>query len=245
MNEFKDKVVVISGAGAGMAAEQAKHFLEEGAYVIGLDVNGAGLKEVREKNIQYSDHFLSYEVDISKKDQIETAITEATKNLKHIDVLVNTAGVFDKYTPMMDIDEKLWDLILNVNVKGMFMLSQAVLPYMLDQNKGVIINIASAAGVRGSGGGVAYTASKHGVLGLTKRMSFELGPKGIRVLAVGPGRISTQMNEGTANLIDERLPAQRNGKVSEIADVILFLASEKADYIHGGALMVDGGWTIL
>lgn len=245
MNEYKDKVVVISGAGAGMAAEQTKHFLAEGAYVIGLDVNGAGLKEVREKNIQYSDHFLSYEVDISKKDQIESAITEAMKNLKHIDVLVNTAGVFDKYTPMMDIDEKLWDLILNVNVKGMFMLSQSVLPYMLNQNKGVIINIASAAGVRGSGGGVAYTASKHGVMGLTKRMSFELGPKGIRVLAVGPGRISTQMNEGTANLIDNRLPAQRNGKVSEIADVILFLASEKADYIHGGALMVDGGWTIL
>lgn len=228
-----------------MAAEQTKHFLAEGAHVIGLDLNGAGLKQVREDNIQYTDHLQTYEVDISKKDQIESAITEAMKNHQHIDILVNTAGIFDKYTPMMDMDEKLWDLILNVNVKGMFLLSQVVLPYMLDQNKGVIINIASAAGLRSTGGGVAYTASKHAVLGLTKRMAFELGPKGIRVVAIGPGRISTQMNGGTATLVDDRLPAQRNGKISEIADVTLFLASEKAAYIHGGVIMVDGGWTIL
>jgi NAD(P)-dependent dehydrogenase (short-subunit alcohol dehydrogenase family) len=154
-------------------------FLEEGAYVLGLDLNGDALKRVREENRQYSDHLQTLVADISRKEQVAAAVSEATKDHEHL------------------------------------------------------VNTASAAGVRGTGGGVAYTASKHGVLGLTKRMSFELGPQGIRVVAIGPGTISTQMNAGTSKVVDDRLRARRNGAVSEVADLTL-VPGQRQGCLHSG-----------
>lgn len=234
--QFENKVVVITGAASGIGRAQAAAFLNEGATVIGIDIQKAVITD---------DKYYHYAGSVTDQRFIEETIGQ----LESIDILCNTAGILDGYVPSLETEEALWDKIFNVNVKGMFFVTNAVLKKMLIQKRGVIVNMASIAGMIAGGGGAAYTASKHAVIGYTKQLSYDYCKKGIRVNGIAPGAIETPMNaadfEGAgemAKLVAEQTPAGRWAKPEEVANVTLFLASEASDYMHATILPVDGGW---
>jgi 3-oxoacyl-[acyl-carrier protein] reductase len=242
---MSNRTILITGAGGGIAKEQVKAFLKQGDQVIGFDVAEEPLNDLNAEVTDLEGELTTYVVDIANEEQVTQTMEKIWAEGKAVDILINTAGVFDQYQSFLEMTTDTWDNIFAVNVRGMFLLSQAVAEKMVERGHGVIINIASAAGLRQDGGGAAYTASKHAVVGLTKRMSFELGEKGVRVNAIAPGRTTTDMNAKTDDLIKEDLPAQRNGTTEDIANLTLFLASDKAAYIHGQIISIDGGWTIM
>lgn len=245
--EFTGKTVFITGAGSGIGKAQAIAFLEEGANVFALDLETQGLEILAEK---YK-HF-SYSVgSVTDRSIIEAAVQQTVSEFGSIDILVNTAGILDGYAKTLETDEALWDKVMNTNVKGMYLVTNAVLPYMLKQERGIIINMASVAGLVAGGGGAAYTASKHAVIGYTKQLTFDYSRQGIRANALAPGAIQTPMNkadfEGDAEIakwVANETPAGRWAQPDEVAKATLFLASEGASYIQGAVLPIDGGWIV-
>lgn len=168
-----------------------------------------------------------------------------------MDILLNTAGILDNYAPTLDTSEEQWDNIFNTNLKSMFLLTNAILPIMLKQKHGVIVNMASIAGLVAGGGGAAYTAAKHGIIGYTKQLAYDYADKGIRVNCIAPGAINTPMNAADfagdgamAKEVARFTPAKRWAKPKEVAEMTLYLASPRADYVHGTVFTIDGGWTV-
>ena len=235
-NRFENKVVLVTGAASGIGRAQVKAFLQEGARVIGIDIQQS---DVVDKS--YS-HVVGSVTD-------QTFLEQTIAQVDRIDILCNTAGVLDGYAKSLETDEALWDRIFNVNVKGMYFVTNAVLKKMLPRKYGIIINMASIAGLIAGGGGAAYTASKHAVIGYTKQLSYDYVGEGIRVNGIAPGAIETPMNaadfEGTGEMakwVAEQTPAKRWAKPEEVANVTLFLASEASDYMHATIVPLDGGW---
>ncbi|MYL59684.1 3-oxoacyl-ACP reductase, partial [Virgibacillus halodenitrificans] len=168
-----------------------------------------------------------------------------------IDILLNTAGVLDGYAKTLDTDEALWDRIMNTNIKGTYFVTNAILPHMIENVSGVIVNMASIAGLVAGGGGAAYTASKHAIIGYTKQLDLDYCREGVRANAIAPGAIQTPMNAADfagdgamAEWVASETPAGRWAQPEEVAGLTLFLASNAADYIHGAVMPMDGGWTI-
>jgi len=233
---FENKVVIITGAASGIGRAQVKAFIQEGATVIGIDIQQSDVVE---------DRYLHYVGSVTNKAFLEDTISQ----IEQIDILCNTAGVLDGYAKSLETDEALWDYIFNVNVKGIYLVTNAVLKKMLPKKRGIIINMASIAGLISGGGGAAYTASKHAVIGYTKQLSYDYCREGIRVNGIAPGAIETPMNatdfEGTGEMakwVAEQTPAKRWAKPEEVANVTLFLASEASDYMHATIIPIDGGW---
>lgn len=240
--EFSGKNVLITGANSGIGYAQAKSFLKQGANVFAIDINDDNLL-----NLQKNDReFLQYQLaDVSDK----RAVEQAVQHFGAIDILLNTAGVLDNYAKTLDTSEALWDQIINTNLKGTYLVTNAVLPQMLARKKGCIINMTSIAGLVAGGGGAAYTASKHGIIGYTKQLDYDYIRDGIRANAIAPGAIETPMNAADfagdgkmAKWVADETPAGRWAKPEEVADLTLFIASDKADYIHGAVIPIDGGW---
>lgn len=233
---FENKKILITGAASGIGQAQAKAFLQKGAVVIGIDVNPSTI----------SHENYSHKVG-SVTDQ--SFIQETVAEISDVDILCNTAGVLDGFAPTLETDEALWDRIFNINVKGMYRITNVVLPQMIACQKGIIINMASIAGMIAGGGGAAYTASKHAVIGYTKQLSYDYCKEGIRVNGIAPGAIDTPMNaadfEGDGEMaksVAAETPAGRWAKAEEVANVTLFLASEESDYMHATIIPIDGGW---
>lgn len=245
--EYIGKTVLITGAASGIGRAQAIAFIECGAKVFGLDVDGAGLKSLKD---QYKSCFSYYIGNVSDKKSVEEAFEIALKTFKQIDILLNTAGVLDNYSKTLETDETLWDKIMDTNVKGTYLVTNTVLPQMIERKSGVIINMASIAGLVAGGGGAAYTASKHAIIGYTKQLDIDYCREGIRANAIAPGAIQTPMNnadfagEGEiAKWVANETPAGRWAQPKEVASLTLYLASHAADYIHGAVVPIDGGWT--
>ena len=235
-NQFEKKVVVVTGAASGIGRAQAAAFLKEGATVVGIDIQETAITGEKYR------HFVG---SVADQQFIEATI----EKFESIDILCNTAGVLDGYAPSLATGEALWNEIFDINVKGMFFVTNAVLKHMVKQKRGIIINMASIAGMVAGGGGAAYTASKHAVIGYTKQLSYDYCKEGIRVNGIAPGAIETPMNaadfEGAgemAKLVAEQTPAGRWAKPEEVANITLFLASEASDYMHATIIPVDGGW---
>ncbi|WP_440896907.1 3-oxoacyl-ACP reductase [Amphibacillus sp. Q70] len=241
--KLKNKVVLITGAASGMGRAQIKRFAKEGAKVVAFDIDKEGLQELEEEAKELNIELLALEVDVSDSEQVEAGVKQALDQFQTIDILSNTAGVLDDFTPLLETDEDLWDQILNINLKGIYLVTKAVLPTMLEQGKAAIINIASIAGFVAGGGGAAYTSSKHAVVGLTKQISHDYGQKGVKINAIAPGYIETSMTEDVDPALAEDIPAARTAKPEEVANLAFFLASDQSDYIHGEAIKIDGGWT--
>lgn len=244
---FKEKVVFITGVASGIGQAQAKAFLKQGAYVFGMDIAEQGIQEIKE--FQDNSHFAYYIGDTSKKNEVETAVKKAVEQFTQIDILLNTAGVLDGYAPTLETDETLWDHIMNVNVKGTYLVTNAVLPHMLARKQGVVVNMASIAGFVAGGGGAAYTASKHAIVGYTKQLDYDYVKLGIRANGIAPGAIETPMNQADfegdgemAKWVAKETPAGRWAKAYEVANLTLYLASPESDYIHGTIIPIDGGW---
>lgn len=249
LTKFEDQVVVVTGAGSGMGQAMVQEFVAEGARVAALDINFVGAKRTVE-GLDNPERALAVEVDVSDVESVEASIRQVRGWAGRVDVLCNNAGIIDSFRPAHEISLAEWHRTLAVNLTGPFLMSRAVIPHMLEQSGGAIINTASISAFSAAGGGTAYTASKHGVLGLTRQLTFDYGRQGIRVNAICPGATATglTMPEGGSDTLPDseteiaRTPAGRWCEPREIARMAVYLASEDAAFIHGAAMVIDGGW---
>jgi 3-oxoacyl-[acyl-carrier protein] reductase len=242
---FTNKHILITGGARGIGFEIASQFAREKAIVSIFDTHRQNLTTAAEKISAIGSQVFTYQVDVSSRQQVLEAV-ERVEAIAPIDVLINNAGIA-RETPFLDITEKEWKEILDINLTGMFHVAQAVCRYMYGRKKGVIVNMASKNGLDGEYGYAHYNASKGGVIMLTKTMALEFAHVGIRVNAVCPGYIQTPMSmeidppEFTRQFIDKYIPLNRAGRVEEVAPAFLFLASEESSFMTGQILILDGG----
>ncbi|ANM14495.1 2-hydroxypropyl-CoM dehydrogenase [Rhizobium sp. N122] len=248
MSNYSGKVVVITGAGSGMGRAMVGEFVSRGAYVAALDINLARAVETVEK-LSTPDKAYPLQADVSDAGSVESAVKAIIERWERIDLLCNNAGILDGHAPAHEVSLEEWNRVLAVNLTGPFLMARAIIPHMLSQGKGAIINTSSTSGFSAAGGGSAYTASKHGVIGLTRQMTFEYGARGIRVNAICPGATATPLALPEHNaaspdmdLAISKVPARRWCQPEEIAKLAAFLGSDDADYVHGSAYVMDGGW---
>ena len=247
---MENKTVVITGAGSGMGKSMALLFAGEGAKVIVSDIKSERVEAVVKEIKLKGGAALGIVTNISNEEEAKKLIVAAINNYDSLDVLVNNAGVMDDFTPAADVSDELWNRVMGVNLNGPFYTCRLAIPQMLKQGKGVIINVSSVGGLNGARAGAAYTASKHGLIGLTKNIGFMYGPKGIRCNAIAPGGVNTNIMEGANpnKFGSERMNTGTGSNIRmaepmEIAETALFLASDKASNINGTIIVADGGWT--
>ncbi len=250
---LKDKVCLITGGAAGIGKATALKFSKEGAKVVLCDVDEAAGEALA---TELGNGALFYKVDVTNREAVQVWVDDVVEKLGSVDVLVNNAGItrdglFVKYKNgelVGQMDEKDFDLVLKVNLKGVFNCAQAVTPYMIKQGGGVILNASSIVGLYGNFGQTNYAATKFGVIGMTKTWSRELGRYNIRVNAVCPGFILTEMVKKMPEKILEGLAAKtplgRMGTPEDVANLYCWLASDEAAYIHGAAISIDGGMVL-
>ena len=239
------RTIVITGAGAGIGAAAAKHFVALGDDVILLDINAQSLVDTAQ--IIGPDKVTTHVLDVADK----SSVLDVFASIEKVDVLVNNAGVEHIPTPMHLVSDEMLDKNLNINVKGLWWCMQQAIHKMLAQGQGNIINIASVAGLRSAPMIAAYAATKHAVIGITKSAAVEYAKQNIRVNAVCPSFIDTDMVRRTLALLDEKgqrsivgaNPMKRLGQVEEIANAIVWLASEESSFMTGHAMTLDGGMT--
>ena len=242
---LKDKVAIITGGSRGIGFATAEMFLKEGATVILTASSQASAdKAVAKLQEKYPDRSVAgIAPNLSDLESVRNAFREVIDRFGHVDILVNNAGVSES-TPFQQYTEETFDKVMDLNVKGVFNASRAIVDHMAERGSGVILNTSSMVSITGQPSGFAYPASKFAVNGLTVSLARELGPKGIRVNAVAPGIIETDMMKAVPKeIIDPmiaRVPLRRLGQPEDIANAFLFLASEEASYITGVILSVDG-----
>ncbi|WML44318.1 SDR family oxidoreductase [Neobacillus sp. PS3-40] len=245
------KVAIITGAASGMGKAIAELYAKEGAKVILADLNFEGAKAVVEGIKNNGGLAKALQVNVAKLGDIENMIDTAVTEYGTLDILVNNAGIMDGFEPVGDISDEKWDLLFDVNTKGVMRAMRKAIPIFLEKGKGVIINTASTGGLNGAHSGVAYGASKHAVIGLTKNTGFMYAKKGIRCNAIAPGAVETNIALSMNNINQfgmERAGlthglSPRSGQPEEIAQVALFLASDESSFVNGTVVVVDGGWT--
>lgn len=239
------KVALITGGSRGIGKQVALKFAQEGYNIVinyvsdKTDVE-AIKAEFREKNVEV----LLIKTNITSYEDSENMIKQAIKKFGHIDVLINNAGI-TKDGLLMRMKEEEFDQVIEVNLKGTFNVTKAVIPYMIKKKTGNIINLSSVVGVSGNAGQCNYAASKAGIIGFTKSLAKEVASRNIRVNAVAPGFIQTDMTEvlsdSVKETIQEQIPLRRMGTAIEVANVIYFLGSEQSSYITGQVINIDGG----
>jgi NAD(P)-dependent dehydrogenase (short-subunit alcohol dehydrogenase family) len=244
---LKGQVALITGAAGGIGRSISIVFARSGADIVLMDVNKPGLEEVKSEIHDTGQNASILVCDISKVDEIRKAANRCLKDFECIDILVNNAGV-GQCTPATRISEKEWDMITEVNMKGLFFLSQEVGKEMIRKKRGNIINISSQGGVVALENQTAYCASKAGVIGITKSLAVEWAKYGIRVNAIAPTVINTPLarmawsgKKGERML--RKIPLGKFGAPEDVASVALFLASPASEMITGATIMVDGGYT--
>ena len=245
--KLKDKVAIITGSASGIGEATAIKFAAEGAIVVVCDVNQAGVDKVVAALLASGADAVGFVVDVTKNDTIKAMVDAVKAKYNRIDVLVNNAGiVMDAQLFKMTDDQ--FDRVIDINLKGVYNCTKAVVDTMIEQKSGVILNASSVVGVYGNFGQTNYAASKFGVIGFVKTWAKELGKKGIRANAVCPGFVATpilnDMPEKVIQAMEEKVPMRRLAQPSEIASVYAFLASDEASYINGAAIEVTGGLTL-
>lgn len=250
MARLQDKVAFVTGAASGIGAASALRFAQEGASVVGFDLKEAFEGDWAEAAKTAPGHLFSTG-DVREPDVLEAAVAAATERFGRIDVLMNSAGVGGG-GPVHLIALEEWDRVMDINLRGTFLASRFVIPGMLEQGSGSIINVASVEGIEGFEGGSVYNASKGAVMLLTRNMAIDYARKGIRVNTICPGFIDTPLLRSTlqmpgleahADRIRDAHQLGRFGRAVEIANAALFLASDEASFVTGHALVVDGGYT--
>jgi NAD(P)-dependent dehydrogenase (short-subunit alcohol dehydrogenase family) len=247
MSEFKSKVVLVTGAGRGIGRALAMGFARAGASVAVNDLAPGGLDKTVEAIRSEGGTTEAYVADVANKMQVELMIEDIRDAFGRIDILINNAGV-EPHASLLELDEYDWDRTLAVNLKGPFLTMQSVARVMADEGGGVVVNVASIAGrSHGLKDRAAYVASKTGLIGLTREAARELAAYGVRVNAVCPGVIETEM---TATLRQDEammarwladIPQGRLGKPEDVVGMVMFLCSDAAAYVNGQAINVDGG----
>lgn len=257
---FLEKVIVITGGETGIGRYIAEELLSKGAKVVVggiLENEGADLVRSAQSN-GVNINFIK--CDVRNRNEVENLIGFAVEKYGKIDGLVNNAAVFDGFAGCLDTTDALWDHILNINLRGTFYACRAALSHMVKVKSGKIVNISSVGGLVGMADGASYTASKHGVIGLTKQIGCDYAKSGININAVCPGVIETNVRANSQKILGEdapymggvgvdtewlnrTVPLQRKGKPKEISSMVLYLLSDESSYISGQSFAVDGGWT--
>ncbi|MBA7663192.1 3-oxoacyl-[acyl-carrier-protein] reductase FabG [subsurface metagenome] len=246
MISLKNKVAIVTGAARGIGQSIAIELARFGANVVVSDVLPGNITVNKIKKLRRKAIFVK--TDVSNKQEVSALINNTIKKFKRIDILVNNAGVF-RSSLIENLSEQDWIKTMDINLKGYFLCAQAVIKHMMKKRQGVIINIASVAGLVGYPQAEAYCASKGGIILFTKSLAADLGKYGIRVNAICPGVIETAMTQDilsdkkTKQGMLAKIPLSRIGKPRDIAGCAVFIASDLSSYITGTTLVVDGGWT--
>jgi NAD(P)-dependent dehydrogenase (short-subunit alcohol dehydrogenase family) len=242
---LKDDVALITGGGSGIGRATCIRLAEEGAVVAVLDRDLEGARATVQEIESAGGRALAVKADVSRAEDVEAAVAEVVAALGRVDILVNNAGV-STVISVAKMTEEQWDQTIDVNLKGTFLCCRAVIPGMKERRRGKIVNVSSLFGLDGGPARAHYSASKSGVIGFTRSLATELGYFNINVNAVGPGIIETPMflSDMGAELreaLPERVPLRRLGQPRDLANAVLFLASEEGSYVTGQCLFVCGG----
>jgi NAD(P)-dependent dehydrogenase (short-subunit alcohol dehydrogenase family) len=249
---FTGKVAFVTGAASGIGRAAALAFAREGASVVAADLSEQGNEETTRMIEQQGGRALAVRCDVTKGADVKAALDRTVATLGRLDVAFNNAGIEPKKAaPTAEYDEDEWNRIIDINLRGIFLCMKHEIPLILKQRGGAIVNTSSGAGVIGIKGSPAYTAAKHGVIGLTRAAALDYAGQNLRINAVCPGYIDTPMMErftggtpeGRARVISEE-PAGRMGTPEEIASAVLWLCSDAAAFTVGHAMVIDGGQTI-
>lgn len=261
MADLNGRVAVVTGGETGIGLAIARTLATAGARtVIGGIIEEKGseaVEEIRKAGCEV----LFIKTDVSVEDQVEALVQATVDRYGQLDIMVNNAGVYDGFADCLETSPALWDRVIDINLRGVYLGTRAALKRMVPQQSGRIINTSSVGGLRGSADGCSYTASKWGIIGLTKQVACTHSQYGITINAICPGVIQTDLRETSAiNLGDVApnmsrgvgnspdafkavVPAKRRGSTQEVAEVAAFLASDAASYISGQAIAIDGAWT--
>ena len=242
--ELDGKVALITGGAQGIGRIISEELAGQGAHVILGDVNLEGAEKTATELKESGAKASAVRIDVSSADDVKSVFDSIIKEYKPVDIVVNNAGI-TRDGLLVRMKEADWDLVMNINLKGSFLCSQQAAKQMMKQKSGAIVNIASIVGIMGNFGQANYSASKAGLIGFTKTLAREVAPRGIRANAVAPGFIDTEMTRVLeesvrAKLVDQ-IPLARLGKPEDVARCVSFLVSEKASYITGQVINVNGG----
>jgi len=242
--ELKDKVALVTGGARGIGQVVGEMLAGLGAHVVLADVNKDGAEQSAEAICKNGGSASAVQLNVTEGADVQKVFDSISKDFKLLDILVNNAGI-TRDGLMIRMKEEDWDLVLNINLKGAFLCSQQAAKQMMKQKDGAIVNIASIVGLMGNLGQANYSASKAGLIGLTKTTAREVASRGIRVNAVAPGFIDTdmtrQLNEDVRGQLIGQIPMARLGQPKDVADSVAFLVSDRARYITGQVINVNGG----
>jgi len=251
---------IVTGGGSGIGRAIATSLAAGGSAVAIVDLLVEGAKATADAITTARGHAVALAADVSRWAEVDAAVAAAVRELGPLGIMVNAAGILDGYAPAEEMTPAVWERVVAINLTGTFFGARRALTEMLPRGHGRIINIASVAGLVGAGGGPAYTASKHGVVGLTRQLAVAYAERGITVNAICPGAIQTGLRANSTRILgtdappmrgiggDEAAiravtPAGRRGTLAEVAAAACYLASEEAGYVTGHTLVIDGGWT--
>ncbi|MBB6632974.1 glucose 1-dehydrogenase [Cohnella thailandensis] len=255
-NRFESKVVVITGAGSGLGRAAALELAKEGAKLSLVDLNEASLAETQNqiKAIAPKAEVLLLTADVSNEEAVKKYVEDSLAKFGRIDGFYNNAGIEGKQAPTADYDSKMFDKVIDINLKGVFYGMKYVLPVMKEQQSGAVVNVASVGGIRGVLNQAAYVASKHAVAGMTKNAAIEYGQYNLSINAIAPGAIMTDMVVGSLKQIGGEdaweeagkqfvsvNPKKRFGKPEEVGRLVAFLLSGESEFINGAVIPIDGG----
>jgi len=258
---FADRMALVTGAGSGLGRAIALMLAARGAAVAAVDLDAASAEETARMITSAGGRAAALRADTSVAADVDRAVTAAVSRLGPLEIMVNNAGVLDGYFDVDEMSEAVWRRVIDIDLTGVFLGCKRAVREMLPRGRGRIVNMASVAGLNGTGGGPAYIAAKHGVVGLTRQMAVAYSARGITVNAVCPGPIATGLRQHSQGILgpdvpdmsgrgvavnDDQIraivPAGRRGTAEDVAAAVCYLAADEAGYVTGHALTVDGGW---
>jgi len=249
---LEGKTAIITGSGSGVGRATANLFAKNGAAVVVVDLLPDRVNQVVAEVKAAGGKATGMVMDLSVRTEVDRMVDETLKSTGRVDILHNNAGIMDGVRPAAETPDEVWEKVMDINLNAPFRASRRVIPSMLKQGGGVIINTTSVAGLFGGVAGAAYTVSKHGLIGLTRNIAAFYGTKGIRCNAMALGAVNTNIGVGSGqpsamgmeqlNKVAAMIP--RMAEPAEIAELALFLASPKSSYVNGSCVVIDGGWTV-
>jgi NAD(P)-dependent dehydrogenase (short-subunit alcohol dehydrogenase family) len=246
-----DRTVVVTGGASGIGRALTKHLAREGATVVACDIDAMGLESLRNEMAAEGSSVRTVRADITVQDDVDALVSEVMSNFGAIHVVANVAGIMDWFLPAHELDDATWTRVMAVNVDGPRRLCRAVLPVMMTQGRGCIVNVGSVASTKGGVAGLAYTTSKHALVGLTRSIAWTYASAGVRCNIVMPGYVDTGIgatgDPRSEWAIDRLKPvlalSPRRASSEEVASVIAWVASDAAGIVNGAQISADGGWT--